>query len=319
MAWIKRNLFFAVGLGVALLLLAAAAVYDLQSLSHNTKANDKLNEIYGTLKQVGGGMDGYSWGSEKINNIQAARTQTAQIQSWMKKSGDYFQPITPIPNSPNLTSADFANELRRTISDLQHEAANASITLPPDYSFSFTEQRSTTKFSPGSLEPLARQVGEVKTISEILFAAHVNALDSVQRVRVSEDDAAGQQADYINELPTTNSLAVLTPYAVTFRSFSAELATVLAGFAASSHGFIVTGINVAPAGQAAQAVAGPGGYGGYGGPVVPGGYGNYVTPPLAPASTPAPVPGRGGLPTVLNEQMLRITLEVEVVKIAPGT
>jgi len=37
-----------------------------------------------------------------------------------------------------------------------------------------------------------------------------------------------------------------------------------------------------------------------------------MTPTTVPAS------GRGGLPTVLNEQMLRITLEVEVVNIAPG-
>ena len=315
MAWIKRNLLFATSLGVALLLLAAAVVYDLQCLNHNSKANDKLNEIYDTLKQVGGGMDGYSWGNDKINNIQTARTQTAQIQAWMKKTGDYFQPITPIPNNQNLTKADFANELRRTISDLQHESANASVTLPPDYSFSFTEQRSNINYIPSSLELLARQLGEVKTISEILFAAHVNALDSVQRVRMSDNDLAAQQADYINELPTTNSLAILTPYAVTFRSFSAELATVLAGFAASSHGFIVTGLNVAPAGLAAEAAAGPGGYGGYGGPMIPGRYGNgYVAPP----ATPAPGTGRGGLPTVLNEQLLRITLEVQVVKIAPG-
>jgi len=312
MAWIKRNLFFAVGLGVAVLLLAAAAVYDLQSVNHNEKANKDLNEIYDTLNKVGGGMDGFTSGNDKINNIQSARTQTAQIQSWMKKTGDYFQPITPIPNSTNLTKADFAASLRRTITDLQRESASAGVTLPPDYSFSFTQQRNTTTFAPGSLELLARQVGEVKTISEILFAAHVNALDSVQRVRVSEDDVAGQQTDYINEVPTTNSLAILTPYAVTFRSFSAELAGVLAGFAASTHGFIVTGINVAPVGLVAQAgTAGGQPFSGFTGM-------SPMTPGAAPAPAPAAGAGRGGLPTVLNEQMLRITLEVEVVNIAPG-
>jgi len=311
MAWIKRNILFAASLGVALLLLAAAAVYDLQSVSHNEKANRDLNEIYDTLNKVGGGMDGFTSGNEKINNIQTARNQTAQIQSWMKKTANYFQPIQPIPSGSNVTSADFANALRRTITDLQRASTSAGVTLPPDYSFSFAQQRSSVKFTPGSLELLARQVGEVKTISEILFAAHVNALDSVQRVRVSEDDAAGQQTDYINEVPTTNSLAILTPYAVTFRSFSAELAGVLAGFAASTHGFIVTGINVAPAGLAAQAVAGPGSYGG---PAIPGA--SYGAPQMTPTTVPAS--GRGGLPTVLNEQMLRITLEVEVVNIAPG-
>ena len=32
------------------------------------------------------------------------------------------------------------------------------------------------------------QLGEVKAISEVLFAARVNALDGIQRVRVSDDD-----------------------------------------------------------------------------------------------------------------------------------
>ena len=45
-------------------------------------------------------------------------------------------------------------------------------------------------------------------------------------------------------------------------------------------------------------------------------------PPAAPPAAPPPtlptrVPGRGGLQTVLNEQLLRVTLEVEVVKLLP--
>jgi hypothetical protein len=33
--------------------------------------------------------------------------------------------------------------------------------------------------------------------------------------------------------------------------------------------------------------------------------------------TTAAMPRRGGLPTVLNEQLLRITVEVEIVKLLP--
>jgi hypothetical protein len=126
----------------------------------------------------------------------------------------------------------------------------------------------------------------VKTISEILFAAHVNSLDNIQRVRVSDDDTAGPQADYLNDVSVTNNLAVLTPYAVTFRSFSAELASVLASFAASPHAFVVKGINISPAGMSPS--------------------------PMMPP--PGTVPGHVGLPAVLNEQLLRITLEVVIVK-----
>lgn len=52
MAWIKRNLLFAIGGLIALLLLGAAAYYDLEGWNHNSAAFDKLNEIYGTLKQL---------------------------------------------------------------------------------------------------------------------------------------------------------------------------------------------------------------------------------------------------------------------------
>ena len=109
------------------------------------------------------------------------------------------------------------------------------------------------RFAPGSLDPLAVQLGEVKDISEILFAAGINTLDGIQRVRVSDDDTAGPQADYLGDVSVTNNLAVLTPYAVTFRSFSPELAKVLAGFAASPNGLIVKAINIGPAGAASPA------------------------------------------------------------------
>jgi hypothetical protein len=295
MAWIKRNLFFFISLVVAVLLLAAAVVYDLQSLSHNTAARDRLTEVYATLQKQAN--EKYQPGNDKINNVQAAKDQEKQILDWIKKTGAYFKPIAPIPNSPEVTSEAFAAALRRTIDQLQHEAADASVELPPKYGFSFEEQRSTVKFAAGSLPPLSVQLGEVKALSEILFAARVNSLDGVQRVRVSDDDSAGPQSDYINDASTTNNLAVLTPYAVTFRSFSGELASVLAGFAASPHGFIVTGINVSSAGPSAPQA------------------GAVYGAPLPPASVPGA--GRGGLPTVLNEQLLRVTLEVKIVKLLP--
>ena len=59
------------------------------------------------------------------------------------------------------------------------------MTLPPKYDFSFTAQRSLVKFASGSLGPLATQLGEVKAITEVLLAARINALDGIQRVRVS--------------------------------------------------------------------------------------------------------------------------------------
>jgi hypothetical protein len=147
------------------------------------------------------------------------------------------------------------------------------------------------------LNALATQLGEVKAISEILFAARVNALDGIQRARVSDDDANGPAADYLIDNSVTNELAIMTPYAVTFRAFSPEIAQTLAGFASSPHGFIVKSINVQPA----EAVASPE---------------MGMQPPAVPA--PGVTPGKGGLQTVLQEQLLRTTIEVEILKLLPG-
>ena len=333
MAWIKRNLIFVMGGILALGLLGAAGFYNYKGWSHNTAAFNRLNEIYGTLRKFTGQKP--SPGNDKVDNIAAAREQERQIRDWIRRAADYFQPIAPIPNTGNnaVSSEAFAGALRRTIDQLQHEAEAASVTLPPQYSFSFKAQRDLVRFQPGSLASLAAQFGEVRTIAEILYAAKVNSLDGIQRVRVSDDDANGPQADYFDGRSVTNNLAVLTPYQITFRSFSPEVGEVLAGFASSPHGFIVKSINVQPAGAAAATapetaatetpvpmLAEPM-------PAVPMLAQPYLPPglrerpaipPAAPPTTlPTRVPGRGGLQTVLNEQLLRVTLVVEVVKLLP--
>jgi hypothetical protein len=94
-------------------------------------------------------------------------------------------------------------------------------------------------FDPRGLEPLSTQLGEVKAICDVLFQARINALDALRRERVSADDTSGPATDYLGENSTTNGLAIMTPYEMTFRCFSPELAAVLAGFASSPNGLIV--------------------------------------------------------------------------------
>jgi hypothetical protein len=179
------------------------------------------------------------------------------------------------------------------------------VALPPDFDFSFTAHVDRLTFAPGSLEPLSVQLGEVKAISEVFFGAGINALDGIQRLHVSPDDASGPQTDYLDDQLVTNDLAVMAPYQVTFRSFTPEIARVFEGFAASSHGFIIRAITVQPAGAAAATAGDTGGYGGY----------NRFQPVTsAPPASPA---GRGGSQTVLKEQLLRVTMIVEVVKLTP--
>jgi flagellar basal body-associated protein FliL len=287
MNWLKRNLIFVILAAVAVALIGAAGFYIFKSMSRNSAAYDHLTELYNTMRQAANGNP--SPGNGKIDNTQTAKDQTAELQQWIRQAKIYFAPIAPIPTNSPLGDAAFAYALHGTISQLQHDAEVANVTVTTNYNFSFQAQSDKVRFAPpGSVDKLAVQLGEVKAITEIIFGAHVNVLEGIQRLRVSDDDQQGQPTDYIDtEQPITTDLATLTPYQVTFDGFSDQIADVLTAFATSPHGYVIKSINVQPAN-------------------------NGAAPP------PAPIPGRGGLETILSEQMLRVTLLVEVVKLSPG-
>ncbi|HEU6449644.1 MAG TPA: Amuc_1100 family pilus-like protein [Verrucomicrobiae bacterium] len=313
MNWIKRNLGFAVGGGIALLLLGGALFYLWQGMNRNSAAFEKLHGTYDNLKQLT--SQKLSPGKNGTNTF-LARQQEKQLREWIAGTDEYFQPIQPIPTNQPVNSEMFASSLRNTIARLQREAAAANVMLPPQYAFSFEAERTLVKFAPNGLPLLTTQLGEVKTISEILFAARVNGVDAIQRQRVSDDDLNGPQGDYIidnsgNATPGAAAVAggatTVTPYVVTFRSFSSEISEVLADFAASPHGFVIKNINVQPASAAPMGAMNPG---------IPGrGLGEEPERPMQPM--PGAMPMRGGLQTVLKEQLLRVTMEVDIVKMQP--
>jgi hypothetical protein len=153
-------------------------------------------------------------------------------------------------------------------------------------------------------------------------------LDSIERVRASDDDVTkGLQGDYTDKQPITNGLAIITPYVLTFRSFTPELAKVITAFATSSNLFIVKSVSVMPAGSEASPDNAAGmGPTPYYPQYVPGRYYGHGIPrpgmpgmPGMPGEQPQPAAGlissKGGLQTVLKEQLLRVTLEVDVVKL----
>jgi hypothetical protein len=226
---------------------------------------------------------------------------------------------------------------------MQRDATNSSVTLPPQgYSFSFEAQKRRMSFAPGSLSPLSTQLGEVKAICDILFAAKINSLDNLRRERVSPDDSSGPQSDFVAERSSTNELAVQAPYEISFRCFSPELAAVLAGFASSSNAILVKSLNVelappvveAPAPVTPVYVAAPNPvppppqnrrseedafrarYGlGLRGPSTP-----IAPPPIVQPQLGAPQPvAKGGLQTVLDEKQLKVTMLLHIVKLLPNT
>ena len=88
MGWIKRNLFFVIGGGVALVLLGGAGYYNYQGWSRNSAAADKLNEIYGTLKNLAEQKP--APGNDKIDNTKIAREQEQQIREESGAEVEYF-------------------------------------------------------------------------------------------------------------------------------------------------------------------------------------------------------------------------------------
>src|ERR1043166_9540469 len=268
MDWIKRNLYFVIGATVALLLMGAAGFYLYSKWNLNKEIVGQLDEQYAKLNDLNN-QKPHPGEPGKVDNIEIAKEQQKQLRVTIGKSKPYFQRIAAIPDVPKLTDAEFSRALSRTLDQLQKDATTASVSLPPKlasggtYSFSFEAQKQKVSFAPGSLAPLAVQFGEVKTICDVLFQAKVNSLDSLRRESISADDANSTQGqtDYIARHSFTNELAVLSPYEITFRGFSTELASVLAGFASSPNGLIVKTINVeaAPAGteEGAQPMSQP--------------------------------------------------------------
>jgi hypothetical protein len=318
MSWIKRNLFFVIGGAVAVALLGLAGWYLYSEWNLNNENSTKLGAAYAELTRIS--SKPISPGNEKTDNIKNARDYAVKVREVIGRAHNFFKPISPLPPGANVSSEAFAAALRRTVDELTRSAANSSVTLQPKYDFSFAAQRPLVKFAPGSLDPLAAELGEVKGICDVLFKAKVNTLYNLRRVRVSQDDLSGPQSDYLETAPVTNDLAVLVPYEVTFYGFSGEIAAVLAGFASEPHGFIVTTLNVEP-GMPSSAPTDASGmtvaegayappisrYGGY-----PGAYGAAPAPPVGTAGT-----GKGGPPVMLDEKQLKVTMGVTVMKLLP--
>jgi hypothetical protein len=245
MSWIKRNLYFLIGSAVALVLIGLAGWFLYTKSELNGENLAKLNADYNTLGELNNKKP--HPGNENIDNYAAATNQTAQLLAFKEKVRGHFQRILPIPDMPKaqLTDQSFATNFSRTISQLQRDATNASIGLPADYYFSFQAQARKLSFAPNSLGSLSIQLGEVKAICDILFQAKINAIESVRRERISPDDQTSSgTGDYLPDKSLTNAQAVISPYEVTFRCFSQELGTVIAGFACSPYCLVVKAVNV---------------------------------------------------------------------------
>jgi hypothetical protein len=334
MSWIKRNLLFVVGSVVALALLVGAGFYNFIGWRHNVEARDALNKAYDDLNSLKN-LNPNPGQPNKVDNVKNAQDQQLEIRKVIANALQHFKPIRPIPDLPKIQTKDFTTALGDTIDRLQHEAAAASVSLPSAYSFSFQAQSRGVRFQIPSLQPLSVQVGEIAALCDVLIRSKINAIEGIRRERVASapEEQTGPPTDYLDpgHQSQTNDLAVVTPYEMTFRCFSSELAAVLSGFANSPHCFIVKGINVEPA--VLTGTAETPGMSAAPTPVMsveptvplpPRRFSDprrRFMPPTAPIYVPpptrAPVPMATPSRAVLNEKELRVTMWVYVVKLAP--
>ena len=241
MPWIKRNLFFVVGVVVALGLMGYAGFFLFSQIKKDGEKQEELGNQLATFKGL---HEKNPFPGQK--NIDLVREDQKRIEAFVAQNKSLFAPIPQ--NTPKIASNDhegFKRLLLNTVDTLQREANASSVEVPTNsFYFTFSAQWRKTIFAPGTIEPLSSQLAEISEICRILFNAKINALEGLRRTRVSKDDEGGLSTEFLTVNSVTNALAVITPYEVTFRSFTAELAAAMEGFLRAPQCFIVKTIHV---------------------------------------------------------------------------
>ena len=323
MQWIKRNLFLVIGGVVALALLGLAGFYLYTKIQQDHAVTEELDAATKKLEELAKRAP-----YPNADNIKSAKEEVARMQSFLAEVEKHF---APAPYPQQLNDMEFRTYLEATRSELLSKAQATGVEVPTNYWFTFAAQKGAMTFSAASLEPLASQVSDIKTLCDVLFDAKVNSLLWLKRAPIDnqQDTTLGSQ-DYLNAKPTTNTWTLTMPYEVAFQGFSAQLGSVLEGLVRVPYCFVVTNIVVEPAATAGQPQDGEtpafnpmARYGLPAGGADPalmqrygGRYGRYGG--MAPPPVVQPVqPVQTGPSTILDEKPLRITLSVQAVKLKP--
>jgi hypothetical protein len=318
MPWIKRNLLFVVGLAVAVALLGFGIFFYLldkraAALAVDEELNSKNTE-YTTLAE--------SKPAPTQENIKEAKEQQVKLLAFKESLRPQFS-VIPLPEA--LDDAAFKNLLDRTIDALSKQAERNGVKLPTPavgstrYAFTFDTQIKQLEFTQRSLAPLSAQLLDVQDLCRALFDSKIHALESIRRTPVNTNDIS-PPSNYLAKKVQTNSVtgAAVFPYEVTFQCFSAELANVLEALANSTAVYLVKSVNIergSAEGISMSAVASAPGAGGMS-PALANRYGmgnRYGGAQAATASSPT----RPGDP-VLDDKPLRVTLNIEVIKVTPA-
>jgi len=236
MVWIKRNLFFVISVAVGLLLTGYCGYLLYSSLD----ANSVVSDDYKTTQSNLGDMQQKTPFPSK-ENIQAAKEDQDNVHKFLV---EFRKRFAPFPAPPVKDDKGFKIYLEDSLVQFRAEATNAGVQLPPGYTFAFSGLMGKLNYPPGNIASWMQQLQEIRTILDILYRAKINYLGSLSRVPVSIDDTGA--GDLLQAATVTNQWGVVTPYKITFRGFSTEIAAVMDGFARSSNCFIIKSIDVAP-------------------------------------------------------------------------
>jgi hypothetical protein len=236
MAWIKRNLYFVIIVVVALGVTGYCGYLLYSALSANADASGEYASAKSGLEELQ-----HKPVYPSPENIQAAEADAVRVRAFM---AEFRKPFTSLPVPPKLDDREFNFYLQKSIQRFALEATNAGVGTPPDYAFSFSQQITKINHPAECIAGWMQELEEINAILHLLYTSKINYLEKIKRPPICSDDAGGD--DYIQFTTNVNSLGSISPYMVSFRAFSSEIANVLAGVATSSNCFILKGVYVSP-------------------------------------------------------------------------
>jgi hypothetical protein len=175
-------------------------------------------------------------------NIKVAEADAERVKAFLADFRKCFASFPPPP--PLAGDRAFKDFLEQSIQRFRAEATNAGVELPPDYAFSFSQQLDKLDYPPECIQPWMQQLEEIEAILRILYDAKINYLEEIKRPSTGINDMGGGDVFLVTGAP--NAWGDVSSYVVSFRAFSPEIASVLAGIAGSSNCFIVKAIYVLP-------------------------------------------------------------------------
>jgi hypothetical protein len=300
MSWIKRNLIFVITALVGVLLAGWAGYQLTNSMAEDKAAKDDFDSVMNDTTAMRN-KNPYP----TPENIEAARGEAAQIRGLL---GDFNKVFAPFPTVPPMDEKTFAETIGKRIAELQMMASTMAIKTPDHYAFSFSGLTGQLAFPSNCIPVWLEQLGQIKSICDIVLHAHINEFEGIQRVPVYPGDQGG--TDFLPTTWVTNQLGVVSPYQVSFVGFSRGLAQILEGFLNSTNCFVIKSVIVSSSKNPTQA-NGPG----------------MGLSPLqqlvSGAPTPAAPPFAGGARagaapvSVVREKPLYVTLVIDAIKLKP--